>query len=64
MHFIEQLFGISPDGGSGLLEFFLIFAPVGIAIVWVILRHVSTSATLVSAKTTPRSQSFTAIDLR
>jgi hypothetical protein len=28
MHFIEELFGISPDGGNGLLELSLLFAPV------------------------------------
>jgi hypothetical protein len=28
MHFIEQLFGLSPDGGSGLTELFLFLLPV------------------------------------
>jgi hypothetical protein len=28
MHFIEQLFGFSPDGGSGLTELFLFMLPV------------------------------------
>ena len=28
MHFIEQLFGFSPDGGSGLTELFLFLLPV------------------------------------
>jgi hypothetical protein len=28
MTFIEQLFGISPDGGTGSLELLLWFAPV------------------------------------
>jgi hypothetical protein len=32
MDFIEKLFGIAPDGGSGALEFLLFAAPVaGIA---------------------------------
>ena len=28
MHFIEQLFGIVPDGGNGLLEVVLIALPL------------------------------------
>jgi hypothetical protein len=28
MDFIEQLFGVSPDGGSGTLEFLLFVIPV------------------------------------
>jgi hypothetical protein len=28
MQFIEKLFGISPDGGSGSLELLLILAPI------------------------------------
>jgi hypothetical protein len=28
MHFIEQLFGFSPDGGSGLTELLLFLLPV------------------------------------
>lgn len=28
MDFIEQLFGFSPDGGSGVVEFFLMAIPV------------------------------------
>ena len=28
MHFIEQLFGFSPDGGSGSVEFLLFSIPV------------------------------------
>ncbi len=28
MDFIEKLFGVSPDGGSGTLEFLLLVAPV------------------------------------
>jgi hypothetical protein len=32
MHFIEQIFAIAPDGGSGGLEFLLLAVPlVGIA---------------------------------
>ncbi len=30
MDFIEQLFGISPDGGSGSLEFLLFAIPVAL----------------------------------
>lgn len=28
MDFIERLFGIAPDGGSGALEFLLFVAPI------------------------------------
>ena len=28
MHFMEQLFGFSPDGGTGLTELFLFLLPV------------------------------------
>ncbi len=28
MHFIEQLFGVTPDGGNGLLEVVLITLPL------------------------------------
>jgi hypothetical protein len=35
--FIEQLFGISPDAGSGSLEALLLVAPVCV-IVWITLR--------------------------
>jgi preprotein translocase subunit YajC len=28
MDFIERIFGISPDGGSGELEFFLFLIPI------------------------------------
>ena len=28
MHFIEQLFGVMPDGGNGLLEVVLITLPL------------------------------------
>ena len=28
MHFIEQLFGFSPDAGTGLTELFLFLVPV------------------------------------
>lgn len=28
MNFIERIFGIAPDGGSGSLEFFLFALPV------------------------------------
>ncbi|MEP7173405.1 MAG: hypothetical protein ABI705_07950 [Aestuariivirga sp.] len=38
MDFIEQLFGISPDGGSGALEFALFAIPVAALVVWAILR--------------------------
>lgn len=37
MHFIEQLFGSSPDGGSGSVEFLLFAIPVlgvGLLTLW------------------------------
>ena len=41
MNFIEQLFGISPDGGSGLVEACLIAVPLGV----LVLRALLTRAT-------------------
>jgi hypothetical protein len=38
MDFIEQLFGISPDGGSGALEFALFAIPIAALVAWAILR--------------------------
>jgi hypothetical protein len=41
MHFIEDLFGIAPDGGSGVLELCLFVAPIimtGLVVWW---RHES-----------------------
>jgi MYXO-CTERM domain-containing protein len=37
MYFIEQLFGVSPDGGSGSVEFLLFAIPalgVGLLTLW------------------------------
>jgi len=31
MDFIEQLFGLSPDGGNGAFEILLFFVPMAIA---------------------------------
>jgi hypothetical protein len=41
MHFIESLFGIAPDAGSGSLELSLIFvvAAVGISVLWLKARR-------------------------
>jgi hypothetical protein len=47
MDFVERIFRISPDGGSGVLEFALILAPlVGVALLyvrrtWTSARHVA-----------------------
>jgi hypothetical protein len=30
MDFIERIFGISPDGGSGSLEFLLLLIPIAV----------------------------------
>jgi hypothetical protein len=34
MDFIERIFGFSPDGGSGAFEMALVFAAVGIVVLW------------------------------
>jgi hypothetical protein len=40
MDFIERIFGISPDGGSGAFEFLLFAVPLaGIAILWAVRRR-------------------------
>jgi hypothetical protein len=40
MDFIEKLFGVSPDNGSGILEFVLIVAPLmGIAAIAALSRR-------------------------
>jgi hypothetical protein len=39
MDFIEKLFGIAPDNGSGSLEFLLFIIPVAGYIVWRLLRR-------------------------
>jgi hypothetical protein len=41
MHFIEQLFGISPDGDSGLTELLLFF---GSAVTFLVVRWVHSNA--------------------
>jgi hypothetical protein len=38
MRFIEELFGVSPDRGSGALEFLFLFIPI-CGIVWLIGRR-------------------------
>jgi hypothetical protein len=38
MDFIERLFGVSPDGGSGLFEFLLFAVPLA-GIAWLMLRR-------------------------
>jgi hypothetical protein len=38
MHFIEQLFGFSPDGGSGLTELLLFLLPA-VAVLLVLYRR-------------------------
>ena len=40
MNFIEQLFGISPDAGSGLLEACLIAVPLGVLVLRAVNSHV------------------------
>ena len=40
MDFIEQIFGISPDGGSGSFEVMLIALPiVAVALYWLVRRR-------------------------
>jgi hypothetical protein len=43
MDFIERIFGIAPDGGSGSLEAMLLILPVAIATIFAILRNRSRS---------------------
>jgi len=38
MEFIEQLFGVSPDGGNGALELLLLLTPIVAAGVFCLLR--------------------------
>ena len=38
MDFIERIFGIAPDGGSGTLEFLLFALPIA-GIGWVVVRR-------------------------
>ena len=38
MDFIERIFGVSPDGGSGLFEFLLFAAPL-VGLVWLYRRR-------------------------
>jgi hypothetical protein len=38
MDFIERLFGIAPDGGSGTLEFLLLAIPILAAGLWWLRR--------------------------
>jgi hypothetical protein len=39
MDFIERIFGISPDGGSGSLEFLLLVLPFAIGTMVMLLRN-------------------------
>jgi MYXO-CTERM domain-containing protein len=39
MHFIEGLFGVSPDGGSGTLECYLALLPLVLLAFAVLLRR-------------------------
>lgn len=38
MNFIETIFGIAPDGGSGSLEFLLFTLPIA-GIIYIVLRR-------------------------
>lgn len=39
MDFIEKLFGISPDGGSGALEFILFAIPIIVIVILAVTRR-------------------------
>ena len=39
MDFIERVFGISPDGGSGSFEMMLLFVPVAAIVAYVLYRR-------------------------
>jgi len=34
MDFVERIFGVSPDGGSGGYEALLVLIPLGLAAMW------------------------------
>jgi hypothetical protein len=40
MHFIEDIFGISPDGGSGLSELLMVSAAIAIGVLFVYFRRI------------------------
>ena len=51
MDFIERIFGIAPDGGSGLFEFLLFFIPLaGIAFLYFRTKRNQARRDEVSAK--------------
>ena len=56
MHFIEYLFGIAPDGGSGVLEFCLFSAPILITTLVVWRRRVSRKRRAGSQSDAPAEQ--------
>ncbi len=39
MEFIERVFHISPDGGSGSLELALLLVPVIVVVIFLLARH-------------------------
>jgi hypothetical protein len=39
MHFIEQVFGFSPDGGSGLTELLILLIPLAGLLLAAIVRY-------------------------
>ncbi len=43
MHFIEEFFGVSPDGGSGSLELILLAVPLVLALL-IFARHLHSGA--------------------
>jgi hypothetical protein len=43
MDFIERLFGVAPDGGSGLLEAFYFVVATGLVSAWALWRRRSAS---------------------
>jgi hypothetical protein len=34
MDFVERIFGVSPDGGSGVYEALVLLIPLGLAALW------------------------------
>lgn len=45
MDFIEKVFGISPDAGSGVLEYCLIAVPLGFLVLRAILKREQAGST-------------------
>lgn len=48
MDFIEQIFGVSPDGGSGTLEFLLFLIPLAGVCIFAAIKVMRKNSRIVS----------------